>query len=70
MQTRAMIVYITCMHDLNVLNIPTLSKFLISASGIITPRACARGKAIGFVCLSVVVVVVRLSSRKSPDLEF
>ena len=29
---------------------------------IITPRACARGKAIGFVCR-------RLSARKSPDLE-
>ena len=37
---------------------------------IITPRACARGKAIGFVChrLSSVVIVVSMKIAKSRDL--
>ena len=34
---------------------------------VVTPRACARGKVIGFVCLSV---CLSSSSQKSPDLEF
>ena len=57
-----------CKHNKSVenwLHCCPLNRVAWPSHAVITPRACARGKAIGFVCLSLL-----LSSRKSPDLEF
>ena len=44
------------------------NRVVAGCSALITPRACTRGKAIGFVCLFV--CRCRVSPRKLPDLKF